>query len=97
MVKGSLAPSFGPTHRNLVPDSWPPGVLEPLPVPRWISSLLVQRKEEGTTALEFFLQRMAWFILFSDSPGWKVHPIQALSCWYPLARLGSHIYLAAAH
>lgn len=47
MVKGSLAPSFGPTHRNPVPDSWPPGVLEPLPVPRWISSLLDQRKEEG--------------------------------------------------
>lgn len=49
------------------------------------------------TALEFFLQRMAWFILFSDSPGWKVHPVQAPSCWYPLVRLGSHIYLAAAH
>lgn len=53
-VKGSLAPSFGPTHRNLVPDSWSPG-------------------------LEFFLQLVTWLILFSDSPGWKVHPVQAPS------------------
>lgn len=45
--RASLDLSFGPTHRNLVPDAWLSGVLEPLPTPHWISSLLDQRREEG--------------------------------------------------
>lgn len=44
--RASLDLSFSPTHRNLVPDAWLPGVLEPLPAPHWISSLLEQRREE---------------------------------------------------
>lgn len=45
-VGASLDPSFGPTHRNLVPFAWPPGVLELLPVLHWTSSLLGQGRKE---------------------------------------------------